>query len=319
MNQKNNTIQHLREMMFGNKTEFEYLECGYCGCLQLVEIPRNMDTYYPDSYYSFKGYRSSRDSYLKKSLKNKRADYFFGKETVLGKLSTIIYPPPDFYKWFIRGRLSLASSILDVGCGSGHLLFKLKKEGFKNLTGIDPHIDTSISFDSGLNIYKKTLDQVNGIFDFIMLNHSLEHMHNPLQIFTQIKRLLNHNGYAIIRTPVMGNFAWRTYGANWVQLDAPRHIFVHTPKSISLLAKRTGLDLTGIMYDSTGFQFWGSEQQQQNIPLLDERSVAVSKRKMIFSRKHLWKFDQLAKALNKQDDGDQACFFFREKQNIGEY
>lgn len=41
-------------MMFGFRDEFTYFECSKCGCIQIIEIPRNMGKYYTPNYYSFK-------------------------------------------------------------------------------------------------------------------------------------------------------------------------------------------------------------------------------------------------------------------------
>ena len=53
-NSENNRAYQIREMMFGFRDEFTYFECARCGCLQIAEIPSNMDRYYPATY--FKGF-----------------------------------------------------------------------------------------------------------------------------------------------------------------------------------------------------------------------------------------------------------------------
>ena len=41
-NQPNNTIHIAREMMFGLRDAFRYLECAACGCVQLLDVPSDM-------------------------------------------------------------------------------------------------------------------------------------------------------------------------------------------------------------------------------------------------------------------------------------
>ena len=103
-----------------------------------------------------------------------------------------------------------------------------------------------------------------------------------------------------------------------MQLDAPRHIFLHTTASMSLLASETGFDVIDVVYDSTGAQFWGSEQILQNIPLQSERSLTRNKKKAIFSSKEIRRFDNHAKKLNDQNDGDQACFYLKKSEELHE-
>ena len=53
-NDERNKVIVAKEKMFGIGEEFKYLECSNCGCLQIIEIPENMDKYYPRNYYSYK-------------------------------------------------------------------------------------------------------------------------------------------------------------------------------------------------------------------------------------------------------------------------
>ena len=43
----------VREMMYGFKDEFDYFECGNCGCLQIEQIPDDLSKYYPENYWQF--------------------------------------------------------------------------------------------------------------------------------------------------------------------------------------------------------------------------------------------------------------------------
>src|SRR5713226_2510545 len=40
-------------MMLGFRDVFQYLECEACGCLQLLNPPRDMAQYYPSDYTAF--------------------------------------------------------------------------------------------------------------------------------------------------------------------------------------------------------------------------------------------------------------------------
>ena len=62
----------------------------------------------------------------------------------------------------------------------------------------------------------------------------------------------------VIRIPIAGTHAWQTYGVDWVQLDAPRHLFLHTEDGMRSLAAGAGLQVTAVVHDSTAMQFWGS-------------------------------------------------------------
>jgi len=296
-------------MMFGNKDEFEYFECGECGCLQINEIPRNLSKFYTDNYFSFKQPASLKDNLIKAFFKHQRAKSFFYKNNIFRTILLKIYRAPDYFEWLKRVKIQFESEILDVGCGSGELLVRMKKDGFLNLAGIDPFIEDNIYYSNGVNILKKDLSEIDQHFDFIMLHHSFEHMPDPLSALKELYRILKTGRYVLIRIPVASSYAWEKYGEDWVQLDVPRHLFLHTVKSMNLLADQAGFELEEILFDSTEFQFWGSEQHCQGIPLRDRRSFAENPINSIFTKKQIKGFKAKAKELNKKQIGDQACFY----------
>ena len=51
-NASGNAEHTAREMMFGTRDEFVYVECAKCGTLQIKEIPE-LAKYYPENYLSF--------------------------------------------------------------------------------------------------------------------------------------------------------------------------------------------------------------------------------------------------------------------------
>jgi hypothetical protein len=109
--------------------------------------------------------------------------------------------------------------------------------------------------------------------------------------------------------PVAASYAWRHYGVNWVALDAPRHLFLHTVRSIQLLSKQAGFKVADIEFDSTESQFIGSEFYLRNIPLKDQSLYLKNPRNSIFSKKQIQEFKNKAIQLNAANDGDQACFY----------
>jgi len=142
-----------------------------------------------------------------------------------------------------------------------------------------------------------------------MFHHSFEHLPFPQEIFKCISRLLNDRGVVLIRTPIVPSYAWEYYGVNWVQLDAPRHFFIHSLKSLEILAAQAGLKIKEVIYDSTEFQFLGSEQYQRDIPLISERSYYKNPQKSIFSAGERKMFNLKADNLNNDKLGDQASVY----------
>ena len=302
-NSHNNSIFIAKEMMFGYRDEFKYFKCAKCGCLQITEIPENLDKYY-SNYYSF-------NTNSKKKLRQRIMTIIYSNSilTWLGKLLiekialryNKVYSSSPLY-WFKNKYCNFNSKILDVGCGGGFLLLLLNDYGFKHLKGVDLFIENDLNYNN-VNIKKGDVYSVDEQFDFIMLHHSFEHMNNPSKVLNKLASLLNKNGTILIRIPIVDCYAWRKYGVNWAGLDAPRHFFLHTVRSISILSEKNGLIIDKIVFDSNDFQFTASDRYLRDIPLEDNRNIHT-KREINF-------YEKKARELNLLNDGERACFFLK--------
>ena len=307
-NHNNNQILKVREMYFGTREEFDYLVCSSCGCLKLLNPPQDYSVHYPNDYFTF---QQKHEVKLKSILNRHRDKAAMGEKSFIGKILLKKFGEPTYISRMKIAGVGLKYSILDVGCGKGILLHKMKESGFVNVTGIDPFISETISNGNGLKILKKNFSELEGEFDFIMFNHSFEHMENPLEVIKQSNKLLKANKFLLLRIPVADSFAFKHYRNNWCSLDAPRHIFLHTKKSVEILAKKSEFEIKKINYDSRSWQLWGSEQYSKNIPLMNERSYYINPRKSIFTQKEIEEFEKRTEELNQNGEGDQAEFYLQ--------
>jgi len=305
-----NIRYRVREMMFGTKETFGYFQCSECNCLQMENIPSDLSDYYPANYYSIGVAPPVQfPNPIVKIFKNRRNHYaVFGK----GIIGRMIYKrAPNEGLWPLsRIPLYKSMSLLDVGCGTGVSLYSLRELGFRNILGIDPYINQDINYQNGLRILKKSIEELGTIWDVIMFHHSFEHLPNPIESLQAVSRLLSKNGVCVVVLPVVSSYAWKQYGVNWVQLDAPRHLFLHSMKSLAIAAVKTGLQLRDVIYNSTAFQFWGSEQYLRDIPLMSDRSYWMNPGKSIFSKKEIKSYTRKAAALNREQQGDSAILYF---------
>lgn len=309
-NSTGNRSYNLKEMMFGLPEEYEYSECAACGCLQIVEIPGDMTKYYPESYYSFAGPVARASGRMRVMLARSRNRYYLTHRNVLGRFLHQ-WRPNEPMSLIGLANLQSASRILDVGCGAGAILCDLKEAGFNNLLGIDPFLDRDKRTSNGVLLRKISLHGIDGSWDLIMLHHSFEHMPDPAEQLGAVSRLLSPEGVCLIRIPTVTSYAWKHYRTNWSQLDPPRHFFVHSNRSLQILAGHAGLACERVIYDSDGFQFWGSEQVARGIPLESEMSCFRNKQKSIFTPAEMSAFEKRAVELNRMQMGDQAAYYLR--------
>jgi SAM-dependent methyltransferase len=301
-----------REMMFGMRDRFEYIVCSACGCVQIATVPTPQDLarFYPTDYYAFAPPRR-HPSRFQRFKRRRHAAHLLGLPNPLGWLSTRRHGVPPPIEYLRRSGIRRSQAVLDVGSGSGARLLDMWSYGCTWLTGIDPFVAHDIEYWNGVRVLKRDLEDYNGRHDLVMLHHTFEHMGAPLAVLERLRSLLNQGGVLLLRVPLASSEAFATYGADWVQLDAPRHLYAHTAKSIALLAKQAGWEILQVVYDSTAFQFWGSEQYRQDIPLLDPRSYQVNPAASIFTRADIAAFESRARQLNEDGRGDQACFYLR--------
>lgn len=319
-NYKNNKLYDFKEMQFGFREKFKYFQCSNCNCLQIMEIPSKMEKYYPSNYYSYfhQGpYQKKDKNFIIKAIKDARNNYAITNAGIMGRIIYSIFPN-EYLKSIIdlyfpcrdrKNLLNKAKKILDVGCGCGNLLWHLKEFGFRNLLGVDPYIIDDITYSNGLKIFKKDIDDLSEKFDLIMFHHSFEHLQDPLKTLQSASRLLIERGTCLLRIPLVDSYAWEHYRENWFALDAPRHFFLHSIKSIEILADKVDLVIKQIIYDSTEQNLWASEQYAKNIPFESEMSYIKNKEKSAFSIKDIKEFKKKAVTLNKEGNGDQAAFY----------
>ncbi|RAK02002.1 methyltransferase family protein [Larkinella arboricola] len=295
----------VKEMMLGTREAFVYFQCDQCECLQIQDIPDDLSRYYPQDYNGFEPPKANLFQGINGFIKKNKylASLFPDKDSF--RAFKVLFPARQYD---ILGSLSLSlnTRILDVGSGRGAFLYPLYELGMKNVQGVDPFIPETITYPNGYKIEKNYIQHVKGKWDIIMYNHSFEHVPDPLENLKAVYALLEPTGYCIIRIPTVSSYAWEHYGTNWFQLDAPRHLYLHSVKSIQVLLAQADLTLKKIIYDSTSAQFTNSEKYKNDIGLYEDASRLYAG----FLDRKIKKVEYARRAnqLNKEGRGDQAAF-----------
>jgi 2-polyprenyl-3-methyl-5-hydroxy-6-metoxy-1,4-benzoquinol methylase len=102
-------------------------------------------------------------------------------------------------------------NILDICCGSGYFLDRLKEKGFKNISGADlgnyladrQHKHTKVD----LNTEKIPL--LDSSFDVVTCFQGMEHLENYFLIVREVKRILKPGGTFIFSVPNQFNIFYR--------------------------------------------------------------------------------------------------------------
>jgi SAM-dependent methyltransferase len=145
--------------------------------------------------------------------------------------------------------------ILDIGCGSGQLLCRIKDQGYGDVVGLEPSEAACVAAreQHGLNVVQGSLFDRRDIgrFDFVILSHVLEHVADLVGFLCEIRRLLSDGGRVFIEVPDAYSFVrsvepnpplgW-TYERDLFAHFTPEHINFFSTVSLQNLMLRLGFD-----------------------------------------------------------------------------
>ncbi len=188
--------------------------------------------------------------------------------TLLGWLSHVrpaLRADLDFSVMYLPAQ---KARLLDVGCGSGHMLQRMQNLGWE-VEGVD--------FDPNAvrNAQRKELTVRLGsleaqgypdnAFDAIVMSHLLEHVHDPLQLLRESLRICKPGGHLVVVTPNSGSWGHRRFRNAWVHLDPPRHLHVFSLPSLRGLAEKAGFQrqVASTTIRATDWAFMASKSIQR--------------------------------------------------------
>ena len=255
-----------REMMFGLRETFTYRDCAQCGSLHIREVPADLARFYPTNYYSFQPAFRKKPQPLLVACRRKFAAWVATSPgPVAAKAArALAYHRWAFLYWIRLCGLGLEARILDLGCGGGILLARMRSFGFSELTGADPYAPGETA-ERGFRVIRAEIAALTDSFDLVMMHHALEHVADPGKTLEQARARLRPGGRILVRLPLAGSAAHRKYGADWFNLDAPRHLVIPSLAGMASLAARAGLKILHQGFDSVPSGFLMSENYQHDI------------------------------------------------------
>jgi SAM-dependent methyltransferase len=134
---------------------------------------------------------------------------------------------------------------LDVGCGSGGYLARLREFGW-SARGIDSS-PAAVAAATALGVTAEvaTLAEFRArsreAFDWIRLASVLEHLPDPLEGLRACRALLGPGGRVQVILPNSGQWLFHVFRSRWFDLDLPRHLFHFTPATLAMAAQVSGL------------------------------------------------------------------------------
>lgn len=214
---------------------FPLNECTKCGTKYLSPRPNlnSLDIIYPDSYNNFSISEAHDQSYVRRISNRIQA----------ARIKNLI---SNYYS-----KKSVESlNILDVGCGDGYILDRVK-EAFpgSNTYGVEPnHKAANIAskrhhvFEGVFESYKADIP-----FDIIFSSHVIEHVEQPIDFLGRIKQSLKEDGIVVIDTPNIDCMQYQIFKNNWGGIHAPRHWTLFDKKTLRLACEKVGFKVITVI------------------------------------------------------------------------
>ena len=192
----------------------------------------------------------------------------------------------------IRSHHAAASKVLEVGCGPGMLLSGLRRRGFEVLGQDYSSEAAKIAAEIfGIEVRVAPLsDLTKWPCDAIVLRHVIEHSPNACEDLSYAASMLKPGGLMIVITPNLDSLAARLLASTWEWFIPPAHLFYFSPRSLSQLSNRLGLEVLQMTtrrgdgvsncasigayldYESLTLQHWQRESLQAALALLDHHT-----------------------------------------------
>jgi 2-polyprenyl-3-methyl-5-hydroxy-6-metoxy-1,4-benzoquinol methylase len=191
-------------------------------------------------------YRYIKNSYLASKFGYTNAvDRFSILNRVLGSVM-YLHPPRradlDFSVMHVPFKQN--GRLLEIGCGSGGMLSVMQSLGWQvEGVEVDP-LGVEVARSKGLNVHLGDVfskKYAGNSFDAITLSHVIEHVHDPIGLIEECKRILKPGGMISMVTPNSKSFGHSVYKNSWLHLDPPRHLHIFNPNVLESLLTISGL------------------------------------------------------------------------------
>lgn len=213
-----------------SKHNFGFSVCSDCGTL--YQTPR------PELSAFERFYRDSNSS-------NYWAEVFFPAVAESRREKIFRYRAKQLKNKFDSFGFEI-TNLIDVGAGYGIFLEEWQKiSPASRLIAVEPSRSLAKECrNRGLEVVEEIAEEVEGYdesADLVVCFEVLEHIHNPLDFMTRLKRLVRPGGYVFVSTLCIDGFDLQQLWDQSNQISPPHHINFFSISGFSQLFARSGL------------------------------------------------------------------------------
>lgn len=137
----------------------------------------------------------------------------------------------EVVKRFIALEADKSKKIIDIGCGQGTLLRKIKALGYENLVGCDyTDFGKNNDYDFFQHDCNLPFPEQYKDFDIVLCSEVIEHIENPWGFMRHVKKIVAPHGQVIFSTPnnesflSLITFMFKGYFSAFGPKNYPAHI-----------------------------------------------------------------------------------------------
>jgi len=232
---------------------FAVVQCPKCGLVFINPQPdaKEIGRYYPDNYFHYQRFDS--DTQRSNAWERLVLTYHYGypQDGGIRGVDFLMRGIASVLKYHYHGLVPYVpdGKLLDLGCGSGEMLYKLKALGWDTYGVEISRSASQYAQEMGLKVYTGRVEEVkfpDGFFDVIRLYAVFEHLPNPVETLLELRRILKSSGRILMVLQNIDSLNYRLFRDKWFHLDVPRHLFSFSPKTLSLICSKAGLTIEKI-------------------------------------------------------------------------
>ncbi len=240
------------DRLHGCPGTFTVIECRHCGQLTLRPrpTPEQLSRYYPAEYCSHRPQPPPNPAGVLRWLRDLTYAAHFGYDTApwvtrsrLAHAFAWLLTLPFRRAFPLLPRAEHRSRVLDLGCGAGAFLDRLKQLGWET-HGVDISPEAvKIACSRGHRVVCGVLGDIayaDDAFDVVRANHVIEHLPAPTRTTQDILRVLKPGGLLLVALPSARGLVPRLFGPCTFSLEVPRHLWMFSANTLAFMLKQAG-------------------------------------------------------------------------------
>ncbi len=229
------------------KGEFALARCTSCNLV--ITNPRpTMDSigyFYPDEYSPYDANELHKTNWWKDLLERAALRCYHGYPGQPVDLTTRLLALLALRRFASRKKrhdwipFREGGKLLDVGCGGGVFLERMRKFGW-DVCGLEMAEDVArrVERRTGIKVHVGTLPYAGfqpQSFDAVTFWHVMEHVPNPREVLESAAKLLRPKGLLVIEVPNIESWSFAEFGPYWYGLELPRHFQHFSPTTLTAM------------------------------------------------------------------------------------